>query len=114
MRTAFVTMILAIIALMYFNPDMDDFRLFVEDRSEQFLLEETGDDAFGRALSGIGSSLAGTFVDRITTRRNFFVFSTYTIDLDGPQEEGNEWRFVGIAGRFLTTEEPEGLRRQKS
>lgn len=107
-------MILAIIALMYFNPDMDDFKLFVEDRSEQILLDEAGDNAFGKALSGIGSSLAGTFVDRITTRRNFFVFSTYTVDLDGPNEEGNEWRFVGIAGRFLTTEEPEDLKRQQS
>lgn len=110
MRTAVAVMILALIALIYFNPGMEEFSLYVEAQSERLLLEETGDNALGRALSGIGSSLAGAYIDRITDRRNYIVFSVYTIDLDGPEEEGDEWRFVGIGGHFIETSSPESLK----
>jgi hypothetical protein len=70
---------------------------------------EAGDSALGRALSGAGANLAGDYVDRITDRKNYFVFSTYTIDLDGPDEVGNEWEFLGIADQFIQTEQPESM-----
>ncbi len=109
MRTALAVAVLAALALVLLNPSMDDFKVFVESRSEQLLLNETGDSAFGRALSSIGSSLAGTFVDRVTTRNTYGLFSTYTVDLDGPDEAGEEWRFVGIGGRFLEIDRPESM-----
>ena len=109
MRTGLVALVIVLIGLAAFNPGMDAFRVFVEERSEQILLNETGDSSLGRALSGAGGALAGAFVDRVTERSNYLIFSIYTIDLDGAEEEGDEWKFVGIAGQFVETQRPESL-----
>lgn len=110
MRTGVVVAMLAVIALAIFNPGMDDFRLFVTDRAEEMILQEAGDTALGRALSGAGGSLAGQYVDRITERHNYILFSTYTIDFDGRESEEERWRFLGLAGQFLELERPEEAR----
>ncbi len=108
MRTFLVILILAAVALALTNPGMDRFKDFAEDRSEDILLQETGDNALGRFLANLGGSLAGSYVDRITERRNYLLFSTYTVDLDR-ERQGDEWRFLGIAGQFLELQRPEGL-----
>lgn len=110
MRTGIVVALLAVIALAFFNPGMDDFALFIETNAESLILEETGDTMLGRALSGAGGNLAGQYVRRITDRRNYFVFSTYTIDLDGSESDEEEWRFLGMAGRFVELERPQTVR----
>lgn len=109
MRTGIVVALLAVIALALFNPGMDDFRLFIEANAEQIILRETGDTAFGRILSGAGGSIAAEVVNRITERQNYFLFSTYTIDLDGPESDDEDWRFLGIAGRFVELDRPESF-----
>jgi hypothetical protein len=106
MRTASVVLIVLLIALAWFNPGMDAFKEYVETRSERILEKEAGDSALGRALAGAGGALAGAYVDRITERTNYVLFSTYTIDFDD-EEDGDEWRFVGIAGRFIELHEPD-------
>ena len=113
MRTALVALLIVLIALLIFNPDMDDFRLFAEEQSERLLLDEAGDTAFGRALSSLGGSLAGSYVDRITEYNNYLFFSIYTIDLDGADAEGEEWKFLGIAGMFFEREAPESVQERR-
>lgn len=110
MRTALVALLIILIVLLWFNPDMNDFKTFAQIHSERILLHETGDTALGRALAGAGGALTGAYVDRITERRNYLVFSTYTLDLDGADEEGNEWRFLGIGGGFFEMQQPKALR----
>lgn len=109
MRTGIVSALLVVLALAWFNPDMADFRQFVRLESSDILLEETGDSEIGRALSGLGSQLAGSYVDRITTRRNYFLFSSYTVKLGGEESEEDEWRFIGFAAHFFETNRPEFL-----
>ena len=106
MRTGLVVAVLAVIALAFFNPGMDEFRTFIRTQAEGMIQRETGDTALGRALSGVGGNLAGQYVDRITDRNNYFVFSTYTVDLDGNESEDEDWRFLGIAGRFFELDRP--------
>ncbi len=107
MRTGLVALTVIVIALAIFNPGMDQFRQFVRQRTELAIEEETGGSMLGRALSGAGASLAGDYVDRVTERENYYLFSTYTIDLDGAQGENQEWRFLGIAGQFFAVDRPE-------
>lgn len=109
MRTGIVVALLAVIALALLNPGMDDFRLFMESNAEEIILRETGDTALGRVLSGAGGSLAAEVVDRVTDRRNYFVFSTYTIDFDGAESDDEDWRFLGIAGRFVELDRPQSI-----
>lgn len=112
MRTALVVLLLVAIALAWTNPEMDDFTVFAQAQSERLLLQEAGEGAFGQFLSGLAGTLTGQYVDRITRRANYVVCSTYTIDLDGPDADAEEWRFLGIAGRFLVLEEPASLGRE--
>ncbi len=106
MRTSIILALVVVALLFIFNPDIEDFKQFVEKRSEQILRTRAGDSKLGRILSDIGSSLAGSYVDRITERKNYLLFSTYHIDLDGPDERENEWRFLGIGGRFIELDRP--------
>ena len=111
MRTLLLLIVLAVL-LAIFNPDMAEFKTFVRDRAELLLQRETGESALGRALSGAGASFVGEYVDRVTERTNYFVFSTYTIDLDGPDEEGEEWKFLGIATQFIELNRPDFVEEQ--
>ena len=106
MRTGLALAILAVIALAIFNPGMDEFRVFASERAEGLILQEAGDGVLGRALSGAGGSLAGQYIDRVTERENYILFSTYTIDLDGPESDEEHWAFLGLAGQFLELERP--------
>lgn len=109
MKTGLVVTLLALLALYLFNPSMDDFKVFVEGQSERILQRELGDGMLGRALSGAGSRLAGSYIDRVTEREDYFIFSTYTIDLDGAEADKEEWRFLGIGGRFVELDRPAAL-----
>lgn len=109
-RTLLPVLALVFVVLAVTNPNSEDFSDFVERRARHVVLEETGDTALGRVLSGAGGGLAAVLSERVTTRRNYVVFSTYTIDLDGEDEEGEEWTFVGIVGRFVEVEQPASFR----
>jgi hypothetical protein len=112
--TALLMVVLAVVVLIAFNPEMPDFQVFVETQSERILVQETGNTALGQLLSGAGASLLGGMIDQVTERDNYVLFSIYTIDLDGPDEEANEWQFLGIAGQFFETKQPEAVQQQDS
>ncbi len=107
MRTGLVAATVIVIVLAIFNPGMDQFQTFVRQRTELAIQEETGGSMLGRALSGAGASIAGEYVDRVTDRNNYYLFSTYTIDLDDEGDEDQEWTFLGIAGQFVEMERPD-------
>ena len=90
------------------NPGMDAFATFVGEQSERILREETGDTPLGRVLAGAGAGLASSYVDRVTTRQSYLLFSTYTLDLDGtPDDDDYDWRFLGIGGQFVELDHPD-------
>ncbi len=111
MRTSVVLLLLLMITLVFFNPDMEEFKVFVEKQSKGLLQEQVVGSPFGEALSGIGSRLAGSYIDRVTERENYVFFSIYTIDLDGKGKSENEWRFLGIEGTFFEVKRPSALSR---
>jgi hypothetical protein len=110
MRTGVVVAVLALIALSFFNPTMDDFRIFVREHTQTTISQQTGGGPLGDVLAQWGGRFAGENVDRITNRTNYIVFSTYTVDFDGEDRSENEWRFIGIAGHFFETQRPESIR----
>lgn len=88
------------------NPTQEDFKDFARERSEEALMQETGGGAFGELLADLGSSVVGSAAGRVSERNNYALFSTYTIDLGGDDREGDQWRFLGIAGQFIELEKP--------
>ena len=113
MRKLFAILVVVVIALAWFNPDMDAFKEYSKEHSERLLLHETGDTDLGRALSSVGGALAGAFINRITERHNYLILSTYTIDLNGDDDTTNEWHFLGIAGQFIEMQQPEALQNEE-
>jgi hypothetical protein len=87
--------------LAYTNPGMEEFSDYARDISQEMIQDEVGDNAIGRAVAQFGSSLAGDFANELTERKNYVVYSTYTIGSDNP-----DWKFLGIAGRFIQLNRP--------
>jgi hypothetical protein len=104
---------IAIVALAFMNPQMNDFETFAADHLETELAdqiqERTGasDSGLGGLLARAGAGIASQYLDRVATRDNYVVASVYTVDLDGPDASKLEWEFLGIAGRFIPLEVPE-------
>lgn len=96
-------------AAVWTNPGPDDFSTYVESRTRDKLMEQAGDTDLGRALSSLGSSLAGSFSQKVTERKNYLVFSVYTLDLDGPDASEGDWKFLGAAGSFYELNRPESV-----
>ena len=96
------------------NPTSADFEYYVQRHAEQMLLQETGDGPLGRIFSDLGSNVLGSLANEASERQNYFLFSTYTIDLGGEGEQKDQWRFLGIAGQFIELEAPESIRRRGS
>ncbi len=110
MRSLILLLILVVL-LAIFNPGMEDFQAFARDITGEMISGQVGDSGLGSILSGLGGSLAASNIDRLTVRDNYYIFSTYTIDLDGPSREGNEWKFLGIATQFIELHRPDALDR---
>lgn len=102
----FILLLLVAGALFYFNPTMDQFKIFLEEEADHLLTREIGGGNLGRAIAGLGSNLIGSMADDITERQDFFVCSLYTIDLDRSQNDDDQWQFLGIAGQFIQLKAP--------
>ena len=105
---------LAVVAgtLALFNPSPDDFTTYVRERAEDVVGEnarEAGGDLFGSLAGGLAGEVAGAIAGGAVERKNYLLFSTYTLDLDGMRHEGGEWRFLGIGGQFIELERPATL-----
>lgn len=107
MRLTILLVIVAAAALALTNPTMADFETFAADQLEDVLQREAGESALGQALAGAGARIAGSYVDRVADRKDYVLYSLYTIDLDGPGQEANDWRFLGLGGRFVELHRPE-------
>ncbi len=102
-------LLVLVVALFVFNPDEEDFSSFVQERSGRFFSTRTSDTEVGRILSDLGANVTRALAEHVTSRDNYFLFSIFTVDLDGEEAEEEEWKFLGIASRFVTLSEPEGL-----
>ena len=109
MRTPIILTVVAVALLILMNPDMGDFRVFVEEQSDHIVRRETGEGVLGELAGALAGQLSGRYVDRVTQRESYLVFSTYTVEFDGDPDDGDAWRFLGIGGQFIELERPEGL-----
>ena len=98
--------------LALFNPGEDAFRTFVRERANEMVSDrarEAGGGLFGSIAGSVGGALAEAFASRTVQRDNYLVASVYTIDLDGPGRDGEEWRFLGVAKQFIPLSRPASL-----
>ena len=106
-----------LVALFYYNPTEAQFRQFIKDRVETEIDKEAtkqgaGDNPLLDLVRGFASSQLAKLAERNVTRDNYFVASTYTLDLP-PEVANKDWKFLGIAGQFIPLERPEFLEKSK-
>ncbi|HYE95898.1 MAG TPA: DUF4359 domain-containing protein [Rubricoccaceae bacterium] len=104
----FLLIVLGTLAL--FNPNEEDFRYYVQERMTDTISDharDVGGGFLGDIVGGVGGTLASALASRTVDRKNFLVFSLYTIDLNGADREGGEWRFLGVAKQFIPLEQPQ-------
>lgn len=95
--------------LAFLNPSPDAFEAFARERTRDVVSEnarEAGGGVFGNLAGALAGEVAGAMAGGAVVRHNYVVFSTYTLDLNGTQREGEEWRFLGIGGQFVELARP--------
>lgn len=102
-RVLFVGLLVVAGALFLLNPGEDKFQEFVADEIATQISGEGGGigGIVARRLGRAASGLARDFV----RREDYYLWSIYTADLNGRAPDG-EWRFLGIAGTFITLDRP--------
>lgn len=86
--------------LVFTNPGMESFEAYVEDEASQLIRDEIGDDSWlTDAIGSIGGSALSAQAESFTTRSNYLLASTYTVDLNDDGHADLQW--LGIAGRFI-------------
>ncbi|NNF58993.1 MAG: DUF4359 domain-containing protein [Rhodothermaceae bacterium] len=103
--------------LALFNPGQDDFTQFIRDRTRDVVGDagrtaatELGGDVAG-ALGGtaarsLASEVVGALANNAVERKNYGLFSLYTLDFNGPRHDEGEWIFLGVGGQFFEMEKP--------
>ena len=109
MKTAIRLIVLLGVAGFLFisNPTQDDFEVYIQERVADHLEDEAGDRALGRLLTDLGSDIVGSLAARVAERNEYFLFSTYTVDVGADGDPDEAWKFLGIAGFFVELSSPE-------
>jgi len=112
MKIGFALLVVLLATLALFNPKPDDFNAFVQQRMQDTISDrarEAGGGLLGDIGGAIGGTLAGALARHTAERDNYLVASVYTIDMDGDEQNAEEWRFLGIAGQFIPLHTPDSL-----
>lgn len=102
MRTFLIFLFVAVVTLIFYNPEMDDFQEYLETTSEkeqvdqqtsiinEMFTQDTVKPSFSKPISH-------------SERNNFFVFSTFKISVSDEDQllPPEEARYIGIAKMFF-------------
>lgn len=98
--------------LALFNPDDADFAVYVNEKAQTAVADRARTGGQGFLSSNTGSSataLSSAFSEGAFQRNNYFVFSTFTADLDGPDGNRGDWRFLGVGNQFIEMRKPASI-----
>lgn len=100
----FLIVLVLLAALLYAtNPDKDDFVAWSKEKMNEQLKESAEENGIQEALNDVLSGVGGLLGSALTTEKNYYFFSIYTVDLGS-----DEYRYLGILKFFvpLQTETP--------
>jgi hypothetical protein len=106
MRFLSLLLVIGVVVLAVLNPGMDDFETFAAKHAKTELEQKMGDSRMGDVAEEAGGGIVERYASKLAKRKNYVLFSIYTIDLDGPEQNKQHWRFLGIADRFVELEHP--------
>ena len=101
MRTFFIFLFVAIVSLIVYNPEMVDFRSYVDDLAQKRQFDQQRTALVTRMLRSDTVSLGSATTAYSTERNNYLIFSTYKMKVTASQEEYLVGNYLGIAGMFF-------------
>lgn len=117
MKTVINIVVLALIglALNVTNPSQNDFIDFAssEIKKKYPELDFKADQAANgieKLLAGFGNMMITNFLAEATTRKDYWLFSIYEVNLKAARDFGvqaNNMRILGVAGQFIALSKAE-------
>ncbi len=102
-RIAFVMFIGLLVLAFFTNPSMDDFKAEVKKQLNRKVNEETNNPALSY-IAEMGLEFTDNIVDKMVTRKNYFLCSVYTVSLpDG------DYNYLGALTVFYPLQEKNPL-----
>jgi hypothetical protein len=109
MRILAVLLFALALLLAFTNPGPERFEHFVDEVVTQILVAEAGHLPGSDRIAIFGGALAGRMAREYALRDNYILFSVYKLDMSVIGLRGEEWRFLGIGGRFIELRRPASL-----
>lgn len=101
MRWFWLFLVAAAGLLFFSNPGMQEFKAFVAEESGRLVQERVTSPGLGEVLSDGAAQLAENYVQNVTVHKDYYLFSTYKINLTPRAVSKRNWRFLGIGGTFI-------------
>jgi hypothetical protein len=103
LRIAFIFLIALLVLAFFTNPTLDDFKTEVKSQLNTKVQEETDNPAL-EYIAEIGIEFTENIVEKMVTRKNYFVCSVYTVSLpDG------DYLYLGAFNVFFPLQEKNPL-----
>lgn len=92
--------------LLISNPSAIDFEIYLSSQlNQRFPQQQEGGDFFANLIQGAVKNIATDYLKQSTERNNYFLFSTYTVNLSGIQSFVGSLppsaKFLGVLGNFI-------------
>ncbi len=83
------------------NPDMEDFKTYIAEEARELVREQTGAPGLGDILSDGAAQMAESYADEVTEHKDYYLFSTYKINIAPRNVSKRTWHFLGIGNNFI-------------
>lgn len=80
LRIAFFMFLLLLVAAFFTNPTLEDFKAEVR-KQVQVQMDSLIDDPTMAVIARMGSQFSDDMVEKLITRKNYYICSVYTIEL---------------------------------
>lgn len=105
-RVKYYLMVASALILLVSNPSATDFEIFLSSQlNQRFPQSQEEDNFLSNLLQGAVKNIAADYLKQSTERSNYFLFSTYTVNLSGIQSFVGSLppsaKFLGIFGNFI-------------
>lgn len=111
MKTAIKTLVLALVGfvLNLTNPSQNDFIDFASEEVKKKYPEldfksEQSANGIEKLVAGFGNMMITNFLTEATTRKDYWLFSVYELNLKAARDFGvpvKNMKILGIAGQFI-------------
>ncbi len=111
MRTLFIFIFVAVVSLFVYNPEMDDFKAFL-DQETRPAASHREHTSFPERMFNADTTTADAPpkpTGYATERNNFLLFSTYRVYIADDFHEQELGRYIGVATMFFELGSSDGV-----